>query len=427
LSCGFEENRLTRRNTLIFEKGRGDKEMRKRGDELHSSEKMMKSKKVIAILGSTGSIGTQTLDVVREHPELFEIYALTAHNNVDLLIHQAREFQPEMVVIANESLYPKLKEALSDLPIKVWAGEEALCQVVQAEPIQIVLTALVGYAGLRPTIQAIKAKKVIALANKETLVVAGELVSRLAIENRTPILPVDSEHSAIFQCLVGEGDNPIEKIWLTASGGPFRNYTREQLEKVTKVEALKHPNWNMGAKITIDSASMMNKGFEMIEAKWLFDVDPQQIEIVVHPQSIIHSMVQFADSSVKAQLGLPDMRLPIQYALTYPDRIFSGFERLDFRKCKSLTFDEPDLNKFRNLQFAFEAVKQGGNIPCVLNAANEIAVDAFLKDRCGFLQMSEIIEQTMQAVGFIEQPSLDDYIQTNTEARKKATEIWRQL
>jgi 1-deoxy-D-xylulose 5-phosphate reductoisomerase len=387
----------------------------------------MKSKKVIAILGSTGSIGTQTLDVVREHPDLFEIYALTAHNNVDLLIHQAREFQPEMVVIANESLYPKLKEALSDLPIKVWAGEEALCQVVQAEPIQTVLTALVGYAGLRPTIQAIKAKKVIALANKETLVVAGELVSRLAIENRTPILPVDSEHSAIFQCLVGEGNNPIEKIWLTASGGPFLNYTREQLEKVTKVEALRHPNWNMGAKITIDSASMMNKGFEMIEAKWLFDVAPQQIEIVVHPQSIIHSMVQFADSSIKAQLGLPDMRLPIQYALTYPDRIFSGLERLDFYKCKSLTFDEPDLNKFRNLQFAFEAVKQGGNIPCVLNAANEIAVDAFLKDRCGFLQMSEIIEQTMQAVSFIEQPSLDDYIQTNTEARKKATEIWRQL
>jgi len=387
----------------------------------------MKSKKIIAILGSTGSIGTQTLDVVREHPDLFEIYALTAHNNVDLLIHQAREFQPEMVVIANESLYPKLKEALSDLPIKVWAGEEALCQVVQAEPIQTVLTALVGYAGLRPTIQAIKAKKVIALANKETLVVAGELVSRLAIENRTPILPVDSEHSAIFQCLVGEGNNPIEKIWLTASGGPFLNYTREQLEKVTKVEALRHPNWNMGAKITIDSASMMNKGFEMIEAKWLFDVAPQQIEIVVHPQSIIHSMVQFADSSIKAQLGLPDMRLPIQYALTYPDRIFSGLERLDFYKCKSLTFDEPDLNKFRNLQFAFEAVKQGGNIPCVLNAANEIAVDAFLKDRCGFLQMSEIIEQTMQAVSFIEQPSLDDYIQTNTEARKKATEIWRLL
>ena len=387
----------------------------------------MKSKKIIAILGSTGSIGTQTLEVVREHSDLFEVYALTAHNNVDLLIQQAREFQPEMVVIANESLYPKLKEALSDLPIKVWAGEEALCQVVQAEPIQIVLTALVGYSGLRPTIQAIKAKKTIALANKETLVVAGELVSQLAIENLTPILPVDSEHSAIFQCLIGEGNNPIEKIWLTASGGPFRNYTPEQLEKVTKAEALKHPNWNMGAKITIDSASMMNKGFEMIEAKWLFDVSPAQIEIVVHPQSIIHSMVQFADSSIKAQLGLPDMKLPIQYALTYPDRIFSGFERLDFYKYKTLTFEEPDKTKFRNLQFAFEAIKQGGNMPCILNAANEIAVDAFLKDQCEFLQMSDIIEQTMRAVDFIAQPTLEDYIQTNTEARKKAIEIWSQL
>ena len=394
---------------------------------MYSPEKMMKSKKTIAILGSTGSIGTQTLDVVREHSDLFEVYALTAHNNVDLLIQQACEFQPEMVVIANESLYPKLKEALSDLPIKVWAGEEALCQVVQAEPIQIVLTALVGYSGLRPTIQAIKAKKTIALANKETLVVAGELVSQLAIENLTPILPVDSEHSAIFQCLIGEGNNPIEKIWLTASGGPFRNYTPEQLEKVTKAEALKHPNWNMGAKITIDSASMMNKGFEMIEAKWLFDVSPAQIEIVVHPQSIIHSMVQFADSSIKAQLGLPDMKLPIQYALTYPDRIFSGFERLDFYKYKTLTFEEPDKTKFRNLQFAFEAIKQGGNMPCILNAANEIAVDAFLKDQCGFLQMSDIIEQTMQAADFIAQPTLEDYIQTNTEARKKATEIWSQL
>ena len=385
------------------------------------------SKKTIAILGSTGSIGTQTLDVVREHPDLFEVYALTAHSKVDLLIRQAREFQPEMVVIVDETLYPQLKEALSDLPIKVWAGEEALSQVVQAEPIQIVLTALVGYAGLKPTIQAIKSGKTIALANKETLVVAGDLVSRLALENRTPILPVDSEHSAIFQCLIGEGNNPIEKIWLTASGGPFRNYTQEQLEKVTRSDALKHPNWNMGAKITIDSASMMNKGFEMIEAKWLFDIPPQQIEIVIHPQSIIHSMVQFADSSVKAQMGLPDMRLPIQYALSYPDRIFSSFPRLDFTRCRDLTFEEPDRKKFRNLTFAFEAVEKGGNMPCILNAANEIAVDAFLKDQCGFLQMSDIIEQTMLSVGYIAQPALEDYIQTNTEARKKAIEIlWKQ-
>ena len=385
------------------------------------------SKKTIAILGSTGSIGTQTLDVVREHPDLFEVYALTAHSKVDLLIRQAREFQPEMVVIVDETLYPQLKEALSDLPIKVWAGEEALSQVVQAEPIQIVLTALVGYAGLKPTIQAIKSGKTIALANKETLVVAGDLVSRLALENRTPILPVDSEHSAIFQCLIGEGNNPIEKIWLTASGGPFRNYTQEQLEKVTRSDALKHPNWNMGAKITIDSASMMNKGFEMIEAKWLFDIPPQQIEIVIHPQSIIHSMVQFADSSVKAQMGLPDMRLPIQYALSYPDRIFSSFPRLDFTRCRDLTFEEPDRKKFRNLAFAFEAVEKGGNMPCILNAANEIAVDAFLKDQCGFLQMSEIIEQTMRSVSYIAQPALEDYIQTNTEARKKAIEIlWKQ-
>jgi 1-deoxy-D-xylulose 5-phosphate reductoisomerase len=385
------------------------------------------SKKIIAVLGSTGSIGKQTLDVVREHSDLFEIYALTAHNNVNLLIRQAREFQPEMVVIANESLYQQLKEALNDLPIKVWAGEDALSQVVEAEPIQIVLTALVGYSGLKPTIRAIQSGKTIALANKETLVVAGGLISRLALENRTAILPVDSEHSAIFQCLVGEGNNPIEKIWLTASGGPFRNYTKEQLNKVTKTEALNHPNWNMGAKITIDSASMMNKGFEMIEAKWLFDLMPKQVEIVIHPQSIVHSMVQFTDSSIKAQLGLPDMHLPIQYALTYPDRIFSGFERLDFYKCKSLTFEEPDMDKFRNLQFAFEAIRQGGNMPCILNAANEIVVDAFLKNQCGFLQMSDIIEQTMAAVSFIAHPSLEDYIHTNTESRKKASEfLWRQ-
>lgn len=378
------------------------------------------NKKQIAILGSTGSIGTQTLDVVRKHSDLFEVYALTANNNVDLLIKQAREFNPEMVVIANPDKYETLKEALNNLPIKVWAGEEALSEVVQAEPIQIVVTAMVGYSGLKPTINAIKAKKIIALANKETLVVAGELISELAIQNNVPILPVDSEHSAIFQCLVGEYDNPIEKIILTASGGPFRTLTKKELESVTKRQALKHPNWDMGAKITIDSASMMNKGFEMIEAKWLFDVHPEQIEIVVHPQSIIHSMVQFADSSIKAQMGLPDMRLPIQYALSYPDRIFSDFERLDFRLTTSLTFEQPDPDKFRNLTFAFEAVKKGGNMPCILNAANEIAVAAFLNEKCSFLEMSDILEQTMQTVPFIQDPDLDNYIQTNAEARRKA-------
>ena len=382
-----------------------------------------KEKRQVAILGSTGSIGTQALEVVRQHSGLFEIYALTANNNVELLIEQAREFLPEMVVIGNEEKYLYLKEALKELPIKVWAGEESLRQVVELEPIQIVLTAMVGYAGLRPTINAIKAGKTIALANKETLVVAGELITRLAIENRTPILPVDSEHSAIFQCLVGESNNPIDKILLTASGGPFRTFTIEQLNHVTKNEALKHPNWDMGAKITIDSATMMNKGFEMIEAKWLFGVEPDQIQIVVHPQSIIHSMVQFRDSSIKAQMGLPDMRLPIQYALAYPDRLFANFEHLDFTKYPSLTFEEPDSRKFPNLGFAFEAIRKGGNMPCILNAANEIAVAAFLKDKTGFLKMSKIIEKTMEAVTFIPSPTLEDYIQTNTEARIKAEEI----
>jgi 1-deoxy-D-xylulose-5-phosphate reductoisomerase len=385
---------------------------------------MHDKKRQIAILGSTGSIGTQTLDVIREHADLFEIYALTANNNVELLIRQAQEFLPEMVVIANESKYGQLKDALADLPIKVWAGEDALSQVVQAEPIQIVLTAMVGYSGLKPTISAIQAGKTIALANKETLVVAGELITRLALENRTPILPVDSEHSAIFQCLAGESNNPIEKIILTASGGPFRTFSTEQLATATKEAALKHPNWTMGAKITIDSASMMNKGFEMIEAKWLFGVETNQIQIVVHPQSIVHSMVQFKDSSIKAQMGLPDMRLPIQYALAYPNRIFSNFERLDFNKFPILSFEEPDTCKFRNLELAYEAVRKGGNMPCILNAANEIAVAAFLEDRTGFLNMSDGIEKTMQTVPFIASPDLNDYIQTDAEARKKAKEIF---
>jgi 1-deoxy-D-xylulose-5-phosphate reductoisomerase len=382
---------------------------------------MENEKKQIAVLGSTGSIGTQALDVIRENRDLFEIYALTANNNLELLIRQAREFLPEMVVIANENKFAQLKDALSDLPIKVWAGHEAICQVVQAEPIQIVLTAMVGYSGLKPTINAIRAGKTIALANKETLVVAGELIIQLAQENRTHIIPVDSEHSAIFQCLTGELNNPIEKIILTASGGPFRNFSQEQLAVVTKKEALQHPNWNMGAKVTIDSATLMNKGFEMIEAKWLFNVDTSQIQILVHPQSIIHSMVQFEDSSIKAQLGLPDMHLPIQYALTYPNRIFSNFERLDFNKFSNLTFEEPDTRKFRNLALAYEAIAKGGNMPCILNAANEIAVAAFLEDKISFPAMSEIIEKTMEQVSFIASPGLDDYMQTDTEARAKAT------
>ena len=380
-------------------------------------------KRQIAILGSTGSIGTQALEVIREHPHRFEVYALTANNQVELLIEQAREFQPEMVVIANEQKYSQLKEALHDLPIKVWAGSDAISQVVQSEPIYIVLTAMVGYSGLKPTISAIKAGKTIALSNKETLVVGGELITRLALENRTPILPVDSEHSAIFQCLAGELGNPIEKIILTASGGPFRKLSIEELAHVTKKEALKHPNWNMGAKVTIDSATLMNKGFEMIEAKWLFDVTPEQIQVLVHPQSIIHSMVQFQDSSIKAQLGLPDMRLPIQYALSYPDRLFSSFERLDFNKFATLTFEEPDTAKFRNLSFAFEAIRQGGNMPCILNAANEVVVEAFLKDEIGFLAMSDVIEKTMERVSFVKSPEYEDYVQTDTEARERAKEI----
>ena len=374
-------------------------------------------KRQLAILGSTGSIGTQALEVISEHPDLFEVYALTANNQVDLLINQARKFMPEVVVIANEQKYPELKEALEDLPIKVWAGSEAICQVVQAERIQMVLTAMVGYSGLKPTIHAIKAGKAIALANKETLVVAGELITALAAEYKVPVLPVDSEHSAIFQCLVGEGYNTVEKILLTASGGPFRTKSLKELATVTKAQALKHPNWSMGAKVTIDSASMMNKGFEMIEAKWLFGLTPEQIQVVVHPQSIIHSMVQFEDGAVMAQLGIPDMKLPISYAFSYPERLKSRAPRLDFNQYSTFTFEEPDMVRFRNLAFAFEAVRQGGNMPCILNAANEIVVAAFLQDRIGFLQMSEVIEKTMLKASFIAAPSYDDYVQTDSEAR----------
>ena len=381
-------------------------------------------KRQLAILGSTGSIGTQALEVVSEHSDLFEVYALTANNQVDLLINQARKYMPEVVVIANERKYPELKEALEDLPIKVWAGADAIAQMVQSEPIDMVLTAMVGYSGLRPTISAIKAGKAIALANKETLVVAGELIMKLAAEHKVPILPVDSEHSAIFQCLTGAYDNPIEKILLTASGGPFRQKTLEELATVTKAQALRHPNWTMGAKITIDSASMMNKGFEMIEAKWLFDVTPDQVQVVVHPQSVIHSMVQFEDGAVIAQLGIPDMKLPIAYAFSFPTRMRSMAPRLDFNQYSTLTFEEPDMERFRNLAFAFEAARQGGNIPCILNAANEVVVAAFLQDRIGFLQMSDVIEQTMRKASFIVNPSYEDYAATDTEARRLAAELF---
>ena len=381
-------------------------------------------KRQLAILGSTGSIGTQALEVVSEHSDLFEVYALTANNQVDLLINQARKYMPEVVVIANERKYPELKEALEDLPIKVWAGADAIAQMVQSEPIDMVLTAMVGYSGLRPTISAIKAGKAIALANKETLVVAGELIMKLAAEHKVPILPVDSEHSAIFQCLTGAYDNPIEKILLTASGGPFRGWTKEQLAGVRPEDALKHPNWTMGAKITIDSASMMNKGFEMIEAKWLFDVTPDQVQVVVHPQSVIHSMVQFEDGAVIAQLGIPDMKLPIAYAFSFPTRMRSMAPRLDFNQYSTLTFEEPDMERFRNLAFAFEAARQGGNMPCILNAANEVVVAAFLQDRIGFLQMSDVIERTMRKASFIVNPSYEDYVATDTEARRLAAELF---
>lgn len=374
-------------------------------------------KKQIAILGSTGSIGRQTLEVIEAHSDLYEVYALTANRSWELLVEQARKFLPDSVVIADESLYGNVKEALSGLPVKVYAGADAMAQIVESPVIDIVVTALVGFAGLRPTVHAIKAGKTIALANKETLVVAGELVTELVEEYKTAIMPVDSEHSAIFQCLSGEVGNEIEKLLLTASGGPFLHKTLEELQYVTKAEALHHPNWSMGAKITIDSASMMNKGFEVIEAKWLFGVNPDKIEVVVHPQSIIHSMVQFADGTVKAQLGQPDMRMPIQYALSYPDRLHSDFDRLDFFACGNLTFERPDTKKFRNLTFAFEAMKCGGNMPCILNAANEVVVSAFLHDRIGFLEMSNIIERVMNSAQFVRKPSLDDYFETDRETR----------
>lgn len=381
-------------------------------------------KKQVAILGSTGSIGTQALEVISEHPDRFEVYALTANNRVDLLVEQVHKYMPEVVVIANERKYPELKEALEDLPVKVWAGSEAIAQVVQAGPIDVVLTAMVGYAGLRPTIQAIRAGKSIALANKETLVVAGELITQLANEYRVPILPVDSEHSAIFQCLAGEWNNPVEKILLTASGGPFRTKPAGELAAVTKTQALKHPNWNMGAKVTIDSASMMNKGFEMIEAKWLFGLRPGQIQVVVHPQSVVHSMVQFEDGSVKAQLGVPSMKLPIAYALSYPERLKSTLPRLDFGQYAQLSFEEPDMERFRNLAFAYEAIRQGGNMPCIMNAANEVVVAAFLEERIGFLQMSDVIEQTMAKATFIGKPSYEDYVATDAEAREIAARLF---
>ena len=378
-------------------------------------------KKKIAILGSTGSIGTQALQVIEEHADLYESYVLTANNRVELLIEQARRFMPEAVVIANEDKYEVLRDALADLPVKVYAGAEALCQIVQERPVDVVLTAMVGFAGLRPTISAIKAGKAIALANKETLVVAGELINRLANDYHADIIPVDSEHSAIFQCLAGEV-SPVEKIILTASGGPFRTFSHEQLASVTKAQALKHPNWAMGAKITIDSASMMNKGFEVIEAKWLFGVEPGQIQVVVHPQSIVHSAVQFADGAVKAQLGMPDMRVPIQYAFSYPLRLQSSFERLDLFRVGTLTFEEPDTRRFRNLALAYEALHEGGNMPCIVNAANEIVNRAFLEDRIGFLQMSDVIANTMWKTSFVKKPTYEDYLQTDAEARRIAEE-----
>ena len=378
-------------------------------------------KKQIAILGSTGSIGTQALKVIEEHPDLYEAYALTANNQVELLAEQARKFMPAAVVIANEAKYLQLKEMLADLPIQVYAGADALCEIVEAKPIDVVLASMVGYAGLRPTMNAIRAGKAIALANKETLVVAGELINALAQQYKTPILPVDSEHSAIFQCL--EPNNALEKVILTASGGPFRKFTMDQLQHVTKEQALKHPNWEMGAKITIDSATMMNKGFEVIEAKWLFGVRPDQIEVVVHPQSIIHSMVQYEDGAVKAQLGMPDMRLPIQYAFSYPQRIKASFDRLDFSKMTELTFEQPDTNRFRCLALAYEALNRGGNMACIVNAANEVVVSAFLKDRISFLRMSEVIEQSMAKVSFIQTPTYEDYVATDAEARRVAESL----
>ena len=378
--------------------------------------------KRICILGSTGSIGTQTLQVISEHPDLFEAYVLTANTQANLLIAQAKQYKPQCVVIADESKYDYVRDALKDEPIQVYTGADALCQVVQMEPVDIVLTALVGFSGLRPTISAIQAGKPIALANKETLVVAGELITGLCLEHRVPLLPVDSEHSAIFQSLMGE-ESPIEKIILTASGGPFRTFTRDQLRDVKPAQALKHPNWDMGAKITIDSASMMNKGFEVIEARWLFDVTPERIQVVVHPQSILHSAVQFEDGAVKGQLGMPDMRVPIQLALSYPTRLKSSFPRIDWWDLKDLTFERPDAEKFRCLGMAYEAIRMGGNAACIVNAANEVANLAFRQERCSFLGMADVIEQTLRRVPHQEKPSLQDYLDCDRESRSVAEEI----
>ena len=382
--------------------------------------------KRIAILGSTGSIGTQALQVIAAHPDRYRACVLTAHSRVVELAAQARRFLPEVVVIADETRYTELRDALSDLPVRVMAGRQALSDAVSGPSVDMVLGAMVGYAGLRPTLDALRAGKTIALANKETLVVAGELVTALARQHGTPLLPVDSEHSAIFQCLAGEADEAVERVILTASGGPFRQHSLSQLATVTKAEALRHPNWAMGAKITIDSATMMNKGFEVIEAKWLFGLRPDQIDVVVHPQSVIHSMVQYHDGAIKAQLGMPDMRLPIQYAFSWPERLPADFPRLDFRHLHELTFEQPDTARFRNLALAYEALHQGGNMPCIVNAANEVAVSAFLHDQVSFLQMSEVIEHTMAAATFIERPTYDDYVATDAQARRLATEFIRQ-
>ena len=385
-------------------------------------------KQQICILGSTGSIGTQALDVIEQHSDLYEVYCLTANNRVQELAEQARKFHPAAVVIANEARYEELKDMLSDEPdIKVYAGAQALCDIVQAEPIDMVLASMVGFSGLEPTIHAIKARKKICLANKETLVVAGELICNLAQEYHVPILPVDSEHSAIFQSLVGEGDNEVEKILLTCSGGPFRNYTHEQLEKVTAADALKHPTWDMGAKITIDSASLMNKGFEVTEAKWLFGVPADKIEVLIHPQSVVHSAVQFVDGAVKAQLGVPDMRLPIQYAFSFPQRLHLNGDRLDLFKTQDLQFFKPDYQKFKCLQLAFDAIRKGGNMSCIVNAANEVVNAGFRKGECGFLQMADIIEETMAKATFDSNPDLDVYLQTDAEARRIATELMHKI
>ena len=384
---------------------------------------MENKKKHIAILGSTGSIGTQALEVISEQSRFFELEVLTANNNSDLLIKQAIQYKPNAVVIADKEKFQEVNDALFSHNIKVYAGADALAQVVEMETIDMVLTALVGYAGLKPTIKAIKAKKHIALANKETLVVAGALITKLAKEYGVNILPVDSEHSALFQCLVGEVYNPIEKIYLTASGGPFRGMSREQLANVTRVQALKHPNWDMGAKITIDSASLMNKGLEVIEAKWLFGLTPEQIDVVVHPQSIIHSVVQFEDGSMKAQMGLPDMKLPIQYAMAYPQRLKSSFRRFNFMDHPNLTFEKPDTDAFQNLALAYDSMRKGGNSPCVLNAANEVVVDAFLKENIGFLEMSDVVATCMEKATFVANPSYEDYVDSDLEGRQLANDI----